>query len=215
MSYEPGEEAYDEWAAQLSREAVEQFSKERLFAVYAKEHRILSPAMGAIQRAQANGGADISLVLGAAAIEWYLKMALLRPIMRGLVHVEALADLIVDRVVGKQDWVSSSVELVKPVFEHLTGTNISGIRRPGVTTPLWQECAELREARNRFVHLSQSTKPNPGASLPPIEVALAVQNLIVLPLLDAIGVEQREHGLAIKGKPSGWVGTSTSKAPGA
>ena len=202
MSYEPGEEKLDEWAAQLSREAVEQFSKERLFSVYVKEPRILSPAMSAIQRAQADGGADIGLVLGAGAIEWYLKMALLRPIVRGLVHVEALADLIVERVAGERHSIAQCAKALAPVFEQLTGRNILDIKRPGVAVPLWQECEDLREARNRFVHLSQSSKPNPGASLPPIEVALAVQNLIVLPLLDSIGVEQREHGLAIKGRPS-------------
>ena len=107
MSYGHEDAARDEAYESLSRElypehreqAISEFIAERLRSYYALHPDVTTPGVRAYKEAKAllvGGHFSAALVFASSATEIFLKAALLRPIVYGLVHSEALAQAVVD-----------------------------------------------------------------------------------------------------------------------
>ena len=104
MSMTEYEAQQEEWYSELERElygqhkeeAIEEFKEERLKAFYVANPGIGVSAVQSLEEAKsllADGHPSASLVFAVSAIEQFLKIALLKPVVHGLVHSEIVADL--------------------------------------------------------------------------------------------------------------------------
>lgn len=204
MSYDEHDAAMDEFYEQISRElypdhkqqAIEEFTAERLRSFYITHPSVMRPAVEAVQEAKALLAAERfspALVFSASAFELLLKATLLRPVVYGLVHHDALAELLVQRVVGRQTDIGRYEGLLAKLFEELAGINLRAICREGVTTPLLKEAAELQGLRDRILH--QGTHCSHEEAERAFHVALSIYEEIVVPMIGALRLRVGEKGV--------------------
>lgn len=204
MSHDEIDDARDEFYEQISRElypdhkqqAIEEFTAERLRSFYIKQPNVMRPAVEAIQEAKALLAASRyspALVFSASAFELLLKATLLRPVVYGLVHHDALAEILVQRVVGRQTDIGRYEGLLSRLFDQLAKIDLSAISREGATTTLMEEAKELQSLRDKILHQ--------GAHCPPLEaekaflVAVAIYDMIVVPMIGALQLKVGEKGV--------------------
>jgi len=186
------DEAYEAMARELYPEhkaqAIEEFTSERLRSFYLKEPTIAAAAARSYKEAMAllkDGHPSASYVFFVSSIEQFLKAALLKPVVFGLVHTEALASLIVD-VTLSQTGLSRYTELLSGLFENLVGTDIKSIQRTGATKKLLDEIADVQKIRNDIIHKGITVqKENARYAL---LVAHAVFTLVFKKMLGALGL---------------------------
>ena len=162
MSYTPEDAAQDQFFDELEKElypshkeqAIEEFTAERLQSLYIKNPDVAVNAVRSHTEAKAlleHGHPSASLVFTVSSIEQFLKAALLKPVVYGLVHSEPLADLVVEFTVG-QTGFERYKRLLTKLFESLAGMNLETIKRQGSAKTLLDEVAELQTVRNKIVH---------------------------------------------------------------
>lgn len=101
----PEEVARDQWYSelvdQISGEAIEQFTFERMRAYYASNRTIAVRVLDVFREADSllPHSSSAAAVLFVTAIELGLKVTLLKPVIYGLVHNESVADLVSDLAV--------------------------------------------------------------------------------------------------------------------
>ena len=106
MSITPEEAAYDDYMAELyeehKKEAIEEFTGERLQSYYLDHKLLAKPAFDALTEARnlLSTNATAGLIFSAIAMEVGLKDTLLKPIVFGLVHAVSVATLITDLAVS-------------------------------------------------------------------------------------------------------------------
>ena len=106
MSYHDDDYKWDEAWEQISKDlypehkeqAIEEFTRGRLQSFYLKNPDILTPGIRMFVEARELQGQhpSASFVFATSAIELFLKGALLKPVIYGLVHNESLAEIIVE-----------------------------------------------------------------------------------------------------------------------
>lgn len=204
MSYDDHDAARDEFYDQISRElypdhkqqAIEEFTADRLRSYYSKNPSVMRPAVDAVQEAKALlavGRNSPALVFSASAIELLLKATLLRPVVYGLVHNDALAEIIVQRVVGRQTDIGRYEGLLAGLFHTLAAIDLRAIRRDGVVLPLLQEAKQYQDLRDKILHQGTSCSPQDAETA--FSVAVAVYDKIVAPMLFALGLKVEEKGV--------------------
>lgn len=204
MSYDEQDAARDEFYEQISRElypdhkqqAIEEFTAERLRSFYIKHPNVMRPAVEAIQEAKALLAASRyspALVFSASAFELLLKATLLRPVVYGLVHHDALAELLVQRVVGRQTDIGRYEGLLSRLFDSLARIDLSAISRDGATTTLMKEAKELQNLRDQILHQGAHCSP-PEAEKASL-VAVAIYEKIVVPMVGALKLKVGEKGV--------------------
>ncbi|OGP54501.1 MAG: hypothetical protein A2X89_05955 [Deltaproteobacteria bacterium GWD2_55_8] len=204
MSYDENDAARDDFYEQISRElypdhkqqAIEEFTADRLRSYYVKSPGVMRPAVDAVQEAKALlavGRHSPALVFSASAIELLLKATLLRPVVYGLVHNDALAEIIVQRVIGRQTDIERYEGLLAGLFHTLAKIDLRAICRDGVTLPLLQEAKQFQSLRDKILH--QGTHCSPQDAETAFSVAVAVYDKIVAPMLFALGLKVEEKGV--------------------
>lgn len=202
MSYDEHDAAIDEMYERISDElypehrdqAVSEFTAERLRSYYLDNPMVMRPAVDTLQevkRLRANGHSSAVVVFCATAIELFLKATVLQPIVYGLVHSPALADVIVRYAVG-QTGFDRYRELLSRMFEELANVDLAKVSRTGAKVALIDECREIQALRNDVIHKGRDCSPD-GAERS-IGVAIAVYNDIVAPILGSLGLAVVEKG---------------------
>lgn len=202
MSYDERDAAMDEMLERISDElypehrnqAVSEFTADRLRSFYLAHPMVMRPAIDALQevkRLKANGHSSAVVIFCATAIELFLKATVLQPIVYGLVHSPALADVIVKYAVG-QTGFDRYRDLLSSMFEELAGLDLAKVMRSGSKTALIDECRGIQELRNGIIHKGLNCARDDADRA--IEVAAAVYKEIVVPILASLELTVLAHG---------------------
>jgi len=195
------EEFYDALRRELydehKEEAIAEFTTGRLKSFYLQRPDVMRPAVEAIQEGnwqQSNGRHAAALVFHVSAVELLLKATLLKPVVHGLVHNEALAEVVVRYTLG-QTGFDRYGDLLAQLFRTLANIELAEIRREGQSKKLLEECKALQTARNAVIHQgARSTAEE--AELARL-VAVAVFEMIVRPMLHSLGLAVVEKGAIV------------------
>lgn len=157
MSITPDEAAYDQYMSELyeehKKEAIEEFTSERLSTYFLNNEQLAKPAMQALSRARNLMQIDTTagFIFAAIAVEVGLKSILLRPIVYGLVHAESVAALITDLAISQTGMDRYRKLLLQLLQEH-GGVDLDTYTRQGSSRTLWQEVKNVQEIRNGVMH---------------------------------------------------------------
>lgn len=202
MSYDPADAEADEFYESIARElypehkaqAINEFTSERLKSFYASNPNIMRPAVDALQEGKRLMAADhhaAAVVFFVTAVELLLKATVLKPIVHGLVHSPALADVIVDHTLG-QTGFDRYTKLLSRLYKEFAGLDLSEVSREEANQSLIKECTTQQGVRNRIIHQGVSATAEEAEM--GRAVAVAVYDLIVSPLLGALGLVVRDRG---------------------
>jgi hypothetical protein len=202
MSYTDEDAAWDEAYDRMSEElypghkaqAIVEFSYERLRSFYVKNPDVLVPAVRSFKIAKASLASEqpaAALVFAASSMELFLKGALLRPVVYGLVHSDALAELVVEAALS-QTGFRRYEKLLAGLFKEIAGVDIEVLRRDGGKTSLLKEAHALQTARNGVIHQGNETTTARA------EEALAISNAVLAqvlwPVLNELGLSIQKGG---------------------
>ncbi|CAG0991824.1 hypothetical protein RHDC1_02432 [Rhodocyclaceae bacterium] len=200
MSYDPTDAAWDEAYERMSQElypehreqAISEFTTDRLQSYYLRNPAITHPGFRMQNEALkllANGHYSAALVFAASATEQFLKVALLRPVVYGLVHFDSLAEMIVNSALSQTGYLRYT-KLLSGLFNTLTSTELAKITLPGKSKSLLNEASELQSRRNDVVHKAEEIFEVEAASA--IDVSAGVYFFILTEMLSALGLEVLE-----------------------
>lgn len=209
MSYDYHDAAMDDMYDRLSDElypahkqqAIAEFTRARLRSYYLTHMDVLLPAGKTYKRAQIlldGGHAEASLVFSIVAVELFLKECLLRPVISGLIHSDAIADLVVDAALA-QTGSKRYEQLLSGLFRELTGQELTAIQRAGAQHPVLKECSTRQVRRNVVVHRGESIEMKEAAHAH--DVAKAVFEEVLLPVLAELDLSFRPGGVLVDMAP--------------
>ena len=153
----PDDIAREEWLSdlvdQVSKEAVAQFAFDRLRSYYVENPDVAVNAIATFREAEKlqESSPTASLVLYTTSIELGLKVALLKPVVYGLVHNESVADLVSDLAV-KQNGVDRFKPILASILAEYGEIDFNAFTIEGHKKTIWEEIAHLQTARNSVVH---------------------------------------------------------------
>jgi hypothetical protein len=189
------DDARDEFYEQVSAEAIEQFTVDRLQSYYTTHPEVMRPAVDAVQEAKKLLELErpaAAVVFSASAIELLLKATILKPVVHGLVHNATLAEIIVDSALG-QTGFGRYDKLLASLFLEFAKIDLHSIRRSNSDQTLLSKCKTIQEWRNKVMH--QGEKCTLGQASIAFEVAVDTYNLIVKPVLGALGLTVGDNGV--------------------
>jgi hypothetical protein len=189
------EDAQDEWISSLYSdfakdvldgrddlygEVINQFTSERLQSYYLKNPRLLDSALWALTEARdlLTTHPSAALVLAVAAAEVGIKSGLLKPILHGLVHDDAMAIVIAELVPERRD--NQFKKLLFGILKEYGGVDLQTFKRPDSTMTLWAEIEATQKTRNRVVHGAEA------ATVADAENALQIASVINESLFPAV-----------------------------
>ena len=205
MSYGPEDAAWDEAYENMSRElypehkeqAIAEFTRERLRSYYVARPDVLAPALRTFKESKAllaEGHNPAALVFAASATELFLKVALLRPVVYGLVHSEALAELVVTAALS-QTGFKRYEQLLAKLFAELAGIELKTLTRKLGSKPLLEDASEIQDVRNGVIHRGQEVSQE-QAELS-VEIATQVFNQVVAEVLKDLGFTVEKGGVLV------------------
>lgn len=152
------EEFYDQMREELYLEEEDQiiadFTADRLQSFYLKNPQVMRPAVDAIQegkKLQAGEHYSAALIFFISAVEILLKTTLLKPVIYGLIHNEALAEVVVKNFLSQSGFVRYE-NLMSKIFQELSNVNLSSVKRETSNDSLMIECKKTQDMRNRIIH---------------------------------------------------------------
>ncbi len=206
MSNTPNEVAMDEFFAQISSElypehkeqAIEEFTNEKLKSYYLQNPDVMRSAVDSIQEGNwqlKHRRNSPALIFYVIAVELLLRTTLLRPVVYGLIHNEALAEIILKRIIIQTGFTRYK-ELLAKIIDELAGFDVKQISRDGAKSELLVECSELQDIRNKIIHQGAicTEKEAEKGKL----VSTAVFEKIVRPMLYSIGLQIVEEGKIVE-----------------
>jgi hypothetical protein len=192
--YYEEEAAKDAFIEEISSQAISEFSNDLLRSFYEKNPHIMRPAVEALQEGKdlyALKHYSAALVFFMTSIELLFKVTVLKPVVYGLVHHEALADIIVQQVLG-QTGFDRYEKLLEALISTFTKLELKKISRVKSSDALFKECRDLQAIRNKIIHQGNiCTEDNTEKAL---SVAVAVYEMIVLPMIAALNLKVIEKG---------------------
>lgn len=188
------EEAYEAMSRELYPEhraqAIEEFTSERLQSYYLKNPDVAANAVSSFKEAKAllgHGHHAGCVVFAVTSIEQFLKAALLRPVVFGLIHMESLASLIVDVAMDQNGGLDRYKKLLAGLFKDLANIDLATVRREGAQKSLLDEVRALQDQRNAIVHRgAQATEEEAKQAL---DIAKSVFSQVFIHLLAALGLQ--------------------------
>jgi hypothetical protein len=203
MSYDEHDAAWDAFYEQISEElypdhktqAIQEFTGERLRSFYIRHPEVMRTAVFAYKEAKELhelGRPGPALVFFVTTIELFLKATLLKPVVYGLVHNDQLAAIVVEHALG-QSGFDRYKSLLSNLFSSLAGTDLAEVKRESATEKLLDEALSLQKHRNKVIHQGASCTPEDADRAKAITAA--VYSRIVLPMLNALGLEVQDKGL--------------------
>ena len=132
-------------------QAIAEFTRERMRSYYVIRPEVLEPAVRAFKEAKSLLAAShhaATLVFAVSATELFLKAALLRPVVYGLVHSEGLAELVVTSALSQTSlkWYE---QLLAKLFFELAGIDLKMLLRKPGSRPLLEEANEAQMVQYR------------------------------------------------------------------
>jgi len=188
MSYE--EAAYDQYLSEryeelkveeLIKEAIEEFTDERLKSYFLDNRALAKPAVDALSAARELTGINVtaSFLFAAIAVEVGLKTTLLKPIVYGLVHAESVAGLVTD-LAASHAGMDRYRKLLLELLQQYGGVDLDTFKRSGSNKALWEEIKDIQSTRNLIVHRAET------ASEKDAELALSVATEILETIFPAV-----------------------------
>jgi len=178
MSITPNEAAYEEYMAELfeehKKEAIEEFTYERLQSYYINNKLMAKPAFFALSEARRliESSKSAALIFAAIAMEVGLKTTLLKPIVYGLVHTESVAALITNLTISHTG-MDRYRNLLFQVLKDHGGIDLSNFKRTESNKTLWEEINKVQKDRNAIMHRTEK------AGIEDADLALAVASEIL------------------------------------
>lgn len=203
MSYSPEDAAWDEAYESMSRElypehkeqAIAEFTSERLRSYYVAHPEVLIPAVRVFKESKAllaAGHHAAALTFAASAIELFLKAALLRPVVYGLVHSETLAELVVTAALS-QTGFKRYEQLLAKLFLELAGIELKTLVCSNSSKPLLEEASKLQDVRNGVIHRGNEVSQLQAQFA--IEVATQVFDKVLAEVLANLGLAVKKGGV--------------------
>lgn len=203
MSITPDEAARDEWYSNLvdeiSRDAIAEFQIERLQSFYLEHPDIARNAIERYGEAKElfSSYPGAALVLFVTATEVALKVVLLKPVVHGLVHNDAVAALVADLAITHTG-LDRFKSLLAKILETYGGIDFSAFRIESHNKTLWEELTQIQSARNALIHRAET------ASADDADLAQVVATMIFgnwLPsVLKGLGLKFDEGGAIRRAK---------------
>lgn len=205
MSYTAEDAAWDEAYDRMSEElypghkaqAIVEFSHERLRSFYVKNPDVMVPAVRNFKIAKTSLASEqpaAALVFAASSMELFLKGALLRPVVYGLVHSGALAEMVVEAALS-QTGFKRYERLLAGLFKEIAGLDIGSLRREGAKESLLIEAHTLQATRNGVIHKGKpATQAEAEEAL---GIASAVFEEVLGPVLHELGLSIQKGGLLV------------------
>lgn len=181
----------------LYGEVIDKFTSERLVSFYINNPRIAEAGIWALNEANAvfANHPSAALVVAAAATEVVLKATLLKPILHGLVHEEALAGFIVELVPEQRN--DKFKGILFAILSVYGGIDFRTHKRGGIAQKLWDEIGTIHSLRNGVVHRAEPV--DAAAAQHAIDVATALLYDVFPKVLTKLGLHT--HGqLEVCGK---------------
>ncbi len=164
MSMSPDEATQEEWYSQLvdeiSRDAIGDFQTERLQSYYLTYRDVAKNGIDRYLEAKAlqPTHSTAALVPFTTAAEVGLKSVLLKPVIYGLVHNNAVAGLVAELVMGHMGYKRFE-DILGKILKIYGEIELGQFRIEGHAKTLWKELSQLQDARNAVVHRGQPAKP--------------------------------------------------------
>jgi hypothetical protein len=179
-----GHELYHEHYEQ----AIKEFTAERLQSYYLKRPEMAKTAIGMMEEATAlrQKHPYAALLFAASAVEITIKHLLVKPIVNGLVHNEAVADVVM-ALTPTQTGSDAFRNLLFGVLYKVAGVDLATHRRNGSNRTLWDEWKQLQKARNDLIH--DGVPPSNEATEVFASVALEFLNVIFPRVLAQLGLK--------------------------
>lgn len=161
MSMTVEDYAYDQYMYELyeehSKEAIEEFTEERLTSYYTQNQFLAKPAYDFLVEAikQNKLNPTVGLLLSVISIEVGLRETLLKPIVFELVHDKSAASLITELTISHTGMDRYRGLLMHILQEH-GGVDLDKYKRDLSQKPLWEELKEVQKIRNLVLHRAEN-----------------------------------------------------------
>lgn len=207
MSYSEEDARWDELWDQMSKElypehreqAIEEFTTARLQSYYLKNPNVLAPGIQMYIEAKElqENHPSASYVFATSAIELFLKSALLKPVISGLIHNESLSEIIVETALSSTGFERYK-KLLSGLFMELVNVDIHKVKRIGSDDFLLLEASGVQKKRNKIIH--QGIVADKDEANFAISVAYGILHDIINPMLLGIGLWMDKKGIVLKRK---------------
>jgi hypothetical protein len=148
---------YDEIVEHVSKEAVENFTSQRLCALYDKEPAIAEKPFKTLAEARLlvqTPHHTAAFIHAAIASEVMLKGIILKPILQGFVHSDSIAPFIVELAFSSSG-LGRIKKLLAKIFQDVCKLDLMTHRRIGGAKPLWDEIIEVQTRRDLIMHRAE------------------------------------------------------------
>lgn len=165
MSMTWDEVMYDEAMSDLyeenKKQAIQEFTVERLQSYYREYPGIAIPAFNALEKAQqlAASYPTASFIFSTISIEVGIKATLLKPVVYGLIHSESLASIITDMIIRRTS-IDRFQKLLFKVLSEYGGIDLNSLKRTNSSKLLWTEMKDVQKRRNRVIHRAENIDIN-------------------------------------------------------
>lgn len=193
----PDEIAREEWMAdlveQVSQEAVDQFAFDRLRSYYLDHPDVAVNAITTFREAEKveHISASAAVVLYTTSIELGLKVALLKPVVYGLVHSESVADLVSDLAV-KHNGIDRFKPILASILAEYGEIDFNVFTIDGHKKTVWEEISHLQSVRNSIVHRGEASSAEHVALAR--QVATVVFGSFFVSVLQSLGLKYVKGG---------------------
>lgn len=187
------EEAYTDLVDEISQQAIDEFTSARLRSYYLAHPNLAVGAVALYQEATklVSVSPSAALVLFVTSIEVGLKVALLKPVVYGLVHNESVADLVSNLAV-KHNGLDRFTSLLARLLREYGQIDFEAFTIEGHSKTLWQEFTILQSARNSVLHRAVSVSPELAQLAQDVAVMILVNYLSAV--LQGLGMELVKGG---------------------
>ena len=165
MSMAWDEVMYDEAMSELyeenKKQAIQEFTVERLQSYYREYPSIAIPALKSLEKAQQLiiRYPTASFIFSAISIEVGIKATLLKPVVYGLVNSESLASIITDMVISRTS-IDRFQKLLFKILSEYGGINLNSLKRTNSPKLLWTEMKDVQKRRNKVMHRTENIDIN-------------------------------------------------------
>ncbi|MCL1044931.1 hypothetical protein L2737_06260 [Shewanella electrodiphila] len=182
-------EYYEElYLSEFKERAIDEFTAERLCSYYVDNSKLLDDSFRAFDEAKkvAALSPTSGLIMAAISIELAIKIGLLKPIVFGFVHSEAVAESISNTVI-KQTGIDRFKALLVELLKNISQIDIVTYKRTGQQNmSLWDERGKVQTLRNSISHRGSLTSAQDCQLA--IDIADAVLNELLPDVLASLGL---------------------------
>ena len=181
-------EYYEElYLTEFRERAIDEFTAERLSSYYVENSSLLADSFSALEEAKkvSSLSPTSGLIMAAISIEIALKIGLLKPIVFGFVHSEAVAESISNTVI-KQTGIDRFKALLVTLLKDISQVDIATYKRSGLQLSLWDERGKVQKLRNMISH--KGTLSSAQDCQFAIDVAEEILNGLLPNVLSSLGL---------------------------